>query len=628
MAITTDENVVPYTQDDEDQLRQLLGLGPDDDMPIKATPVDAEPEKTGPEDRDLDSTDADSDKDSKDSNTPPIAAPTLKADKSAATSAPVAFGTGDALGKIPLFDSQDNITPKLATTISAPTPPTSTNGTPPIAGAAISPVQNAQQNLDTVKASPSGVSTKHGFGGGILKALDIAGSIVAPHAMALIPGTTLNHASKVTQAQGGLDQAINDQAKQVQIAKDQADIDAKKDPPEKKAELIRNPQTGVIEGMQKSDGTFLSPSHPDFPAELKKVMAADTPKVKEGETPLGDKATQTNQMLENRYQVLHPGQKLPPEYALTATSTQKDYDRVDKALEATEKAMGTKAQQDQANEFRKQTVAIQQQTAAARNQKQSVDEQVIETAAQTLAKMDPNDLSPLKDIASMRGDQRLLIYARAKQINPQFSTSEVNRKIKMMDNFTNGKDGQNLQSFGTFLQHAGEASDVVNTIRNINMPIINKPMNWLAKNAAGDTNYVRLQAALEPVKTEAENFMLNGHAMHVEDKKAIDTILSADASPAQIQAAVKQLGHTVQARYTEMDNRYAGVMKQHLPPESISDEARAGAAKIGVNIGGQPNAQTAAAPSGVPSGATGKAKGSDGQWHYHDKSGNDLGVVK
>jgi hypothetical protein len=33
-------------------------------------------------------------------------------------------------------------------------------------------------------------------------------------------------------------------------------------------------------------------------------------------------------------------------------------------------------------------------------------------------------------------------------------------------------------------------------------------------------------------------------------------------------------------------------------------------------------------PTNVPAGATGKAKGSDGLWHYHDAKGNDLGVAQ
>lgn len=61
-----------------------------------------------------------------------------------------------------------------------------------------------------------------------------------------------------------------------------------------------------------------------------------------------------------RYQILHPGQQLPAHYQIPPNATQKDYDRIDKALEAEERAVGTKAQQDQLAEMRRQTQALAQ----------------------------------------------------------------------------------------------------------------------------------------------------------------------------------------------------------------------------------------------------------------------------
>jgi hypothetical protein len=221
----------------------------------------------------------------------------------------------------------------------------------------------------------------------------------------------------------------------------------------------------------------------------------------------------------------------------------------------------------------------------------------------------------------MRGDQRLLIFNRAKQLNPQFSTAEVDRKIKMEDSFTNGKDGQNLQSFGTFLEHAGEASDVVNNYRNTGSPLINKPLNWIRSHVAGDPGFQQFTASLEPVRKEFEGFLLGGHALYGDDRKAAETILSDNSSPAQIQAALKQMGHTVKARYNETNFRYKRLMGHDLEG-AISPEAAAGAQKIGVNLAG------VSAPSGPPPGATHVAPGSDGRMHYTNAKGEDLGVAQ
>jgi hypothetical protein len=660
----TDPNVVPVNPDDQEaQLRALLGLGPSDPLPVGLTSQSApSPDAKPADDKDSKDDAPKSDDKPKADDQPKIGGPVLKSadqsqvadllapqfapdqskfnmtapiikgaapdDNSSALLAPQFAPDQSKFSVMPQIFKPDDAAPSPMSAgiagpgmTGVPAPDAAAPG-PTVGGPVLNPnVSAAQQKLADLKQQGSGVSHHHGFTGGLLKALDIAGTVVAPGIMQDIPGTTLNFKSKVNAAQSGVGQAMDDLAKQTQLASAQADLRNKQNPtvkegtPEQQAmdDLTNqiNPKTGknytASEAFQKV-------------SELKE--GAKPPK--EGDEPLTN-ADNITKALERSYQSGHPGQPLPDEYKLPPNATIKDLTRIQSLLKDARDSEQNKASKDVLNEMHRQTMSIQAANAAGKNQKKSVEEQGIEAAAQSLAKMDPNDLSSLKDIASLRGDQRLLIYNRAKEINPQFNTAEVNRKIKMMDNFTNGADGKSLQSFGTFLEHAGEASTVVDGIRNTSMPLINKPLNWFAKNAVGDPNYVRLLAALEPVKAEAENFMLNGHAMHVEDKKSIDAILSADSSPAQIQAAVKQLGHTVQARYNEMDNRYNGTMKQHLPPESLSEEARNGASKIGLKFG--QSSGSAASQSGPPKGATHTAPGSDGRMHWTDGK-SDLGVVQ
>jgi hypothetical protein len=127
-------------------------------------------------------------------------------------------------------------------------------------------------------------------GGGLLKTLDVAGSILTPGAMAVIPGTTFNHNLQIRKAEGAVNSDIAQQAALTNIAKDQADIDAKKNPPDKtKApSIIRNPVTGMIEGLDKGDGTYVSPTSKDFPQQLQDILSKETPKTK-APTPEEDK---------------------------------------------------------------------------------------------------------------------------------------------------------------------------------------------------------------------------------------------------------------------------------------------------------------------------------------------------
>jgi hypothetical protein len=211
---------------------------------------------------------------------------------------------------------------------------------------------------------------------------------------------------------------------------------------------------------------------------------------------------------------------------------------------------------------------------------ESESDKAIEIVAKSLA---AGDLSSIRDITGFRGDQRIKVYARAKELNPNFSVAETNRKIAMEQSFTVGKDGVSLQSFGTFLEHAGEVSETLKGLYQSGSPAFNKPMNWWRKNMTGSPEYQRLLVSLEPVGKEFESFLLNQRALYADDRRQIDILLNGSSTPAQIMAALNQMGKTAKDRYTEMNHRYKRVMKQDLE-SPFGPEATVAAAKIGINL--------------------------------------------
>jgi len=242
------------------------------------------------------------------------------------------------------------------------------------------------------------------------------------------------------------------------------------------------------------------------------------------------------------------------------------------------------------------------------------EEKSVEAAAQALA---AGDLTRLKDISSFRGDQRLLIYARAKEINPQFNTAKVDRQIKMLDNYTTGKQGDQLQSFGTFLEHAGALADTMKNLSGTtDVKILNKPINWLRQNVGNDAQYQRVLAALDPVQKEFEAYLLNNRALYTEDRATVDKIVNGDLSPNQLVGALEQMGHTVQARFTEANKRFKNTMGKNIEEVvgPLSDEAVAGAAKIGVKVGIGPNT--------TQSGAGGHVISMNGKQYQYNGSGD------
>jgi hypothetical protein len=208
------------------------------------------------------------------------------------------------------------------------------------------------------------------------------------------------------------------------------------------------------------------------------------------------------------------------------------------------------------------------------------EDKAIEETARSLAS---GDLTALRDVTSMMGGARLRVYARAKELNPNFSTSDIQRKINMENLYTTGKVGENLSSFGMFLEHAGEAHDVLGNIQLSGTPAFNKPLNWWRKNMSGDPNYQALMVALEAPRKEYESFLLGGRALYEDDRKAVELLLSDDASPKQILWALKQMAKTSKERVNELNYRYKRLMGKDFE-KPFSEEAIGAASKLGVDL--------------------------------------------
>lgn len=228
---------------------------------------------------------------------------------------------------------------------------------------AMSSMPNPQANVTgpMQPAQPAGqlqpASSKGGFWRGLGRVADVAGSIVDPALTARIPGSMLYNQRQVGIQQG--------QAKaQADIANTQsqtADRTATAQERAQKAALdIANANKAdrfdpnAAKTVETGDGVFqLNPASGRYDIRI----GSQKDKTPEGERPLGSTVPNLNKTLADRYQVLNPGKALPPQYTLPATATQKDYDRVDKAMEGVEKAQGTLNQQQQTNAMRLQAMA-------------------------------------------------------------------------------------------------------------------------------------------------------------------------------------------------------------------------------------------------------------------------------
>jgi hypothetical protein len=218
------------------------------------------------------------------------------------------------------------------------------------------------------------------------------------------------------------------------------------------------------------------------------------------------------------------------------------------------------------------------------------------------------NLAQIKDLASFRGDQKARLYnmitdaATAAGKDPKdYSPAKLEAKAKVLNDFADGKAADNIMAFNTFLQHGSEALDATAAMRaQAGSPLINRPLNWIRKNAANDANFSSFQAALVPVRKEYMNFLNNNRAEHEADLKVMDKVLSDDSTPAQIEASLRQLGESADARLRELGRKYSNTMGEEYP-NLIAPEGKQALQRMGIQsslTGPQQNA--APAPKANP----------------------------
>lgn len=127
----------------------------------------------------------------------------------------------------------DNTKPAMSESLGFPTTiaPPSPGGAPALSVPSIKPVVGQDVNeLQRLTSTGSGVSQHHGVLGGILKGLDVAGSVLAPGIAASIPGTTAHHNELIAQTRGHLAKDISEQQEQARARDWEAQAQERENP--------------------------------------------------------------------------------------------------------------------------------------------------------------------------------------------------------------------------------------------------------------------------------------------------------------------------------------------------------------------------------------------------------------
>lgn len=177
--------------------------------------------------------------------------------------------------------------------------------TPPriAAPATPSPLQSRtaadQSELDRLQKTGSGVSqVKNRFGRGLLRGLDVAGSIIAPAQTMMIPGTTLHHNLLEHQQQRQIGEDLGEQAQEGGLGKTQADTEeaqARTDQANAAAEKDRAAAAAAGQPKPKEEKWTVNPNFTDTDGTPLKSEenSGQLVRATDGKPPTGVKAAKT-----------------------------------------------------------------------------------------------------------------------------------------------------------------------------------------------------------------------------------------------------------------------------------------------------------------------------------------------
>jgi len=242
------------------------------------------------------------------------------------------------------------------------------------------------------------------------------------------------------------------------------------------------------------------------------------------------------------------------------------------------------------------------------------DKMIAETARNILA--NPRDLTSVKSITTLRGDQRLKLFNELKRQNPDFNVGNIDRQIKFLDSYEDpkGKAALNRGSMNNILQHAADLSTVNQEYRRTNLRIVNTPIAALAKQ--NGTEWQQFATPLAVLKDEIGLYFAGGYAPTADQQKTWDRIANDSATPAQIEQFAKDIIHVGLRRADTHNEGFKTVMGYDDPnlitPAAVQAGERLGLGASVKKYGSGGTLGTKPPPAGAPTGRI-RVKGPNGE---------------
>lgn len=196
---------------------------------------------------------------------------------------------------------------------------------------------------------------------------------------------------------------------------------------------------------------------------------------------------------------------------------------------------------------------------------------------------DPKSLTSLREIASMRGDQRLKVFAEAKRMDPTFDPGLVNHRIKFLQSYEDpkGRAAINRQAINNILQHASDLRDLNDQYRaRSEFRPLNTPINSIAR-AIGSEAYTKFATVNSVLKDELALYFAGGYAPSQDQQAMWNKIQSDEATPAQTEEFAREVARLGFRRA----NTFAAQFRKNMgydDPEMLTPEAVNAAERLGL----------------------------------------------
>jgi len=200
------------------------------------------------------------------------------------------------------------------------------------------------------------------------------------------------------------------------------------------------------------------------------------------------------------------------------------------------------------------------------------------------------DLTSARDIftarSNVKAEYNRALENKAAELGLQpshFNVEALKTKAAALDAYSAaGKVGQQLNAFKTFGEHIAGAKDANDAWQRTGSPLFNKPISWLAENAANDQNYQRFRDSVIAPAKEYMNFLNGNRAEHAEDIRAMESVLdSKTATPATVYTALQTWAKTADDRAKALGETYRDTVGTTFPA-LVSKATVDNLAKLGV----------------------------------------------